>query len=152
MGWWNTSVLGGDQPLDTICELEDILGVDELYPLEDIDDLKRKRVQRNWDWEKVSDWLFGEKEEDGNYIVNFIDAQVTACVGIACGVEFTDYHKEFFSEMIDEDPWAKEDEERKQSMNELKEALLAYEDGVPTFVENKGCIESLIEKIETSKG
>ena len=151
MGWWSTSPLGGDQPLDTLCELEGVLGVSNLYPLEAISARKRKKVQKNWDWEEVSDWLFGEPEEDGSYIVEFIPAHVVVCVGLACGVEFTDYHKEFFTEMIDEDEWAKEDEERKRSMDALKEALLNYEEGIPTFVDNPGLIESLIEKVEASK-
>jgi hypothetical protein len=145
MGWWSTSPLGGDEPLDLLYELEEVLGVDELYPLEDIDDLKRKRVQRNWDWEAVANWLFGDKDEDGEYLVEFIPSHLVVCVGLACGVEFTDYHKEFFTEMIDEDEWAKESEERKRSMDALKVALLNYEDGVPTFVDNPGVLEVMME-------
>ena len=134
MGWWSKNALGGDEPLDVLdIFAEEVLGVDELYPFEDIDELKRKRVQRNWDWEEVAEWLFGKPDKDGEYFVEFIPAQVVLCVGMACGVEFTEYHKEFFTEMLDEDGWAKEDEERKRFMDELKEALLAYEDGVPTF-------------------
>ena len=144
MGWWSTSPLGGDEPLDLLYSLEEVIGVDELYPFEDIDDLKRKRIQRNWDWEKVTDWLFGEQDEDGEYFVEFMPAHLVACVGMACGVEFTDYHKEFFTEMADEDEWAREDEERKRSMDALKEALLNYEDGIPTFFRNPGVLEVMM--------
>lgn len=144
MGWWSTSPLGGDEPLDLLYDLEEVLGVKNLYPLEDISSRKRKKVQKNWDWAKVTDWLFGEQDEDGEYFVEFIPAHLVVCVGMACGVEFTEYHKEFFSEMIDEDGWAKEDEERKRSMDALKEALLNYEDGVPTFFRNPGVLKTMM--------
>lgn len=148
MGWWSTSPLGGDEPLDLLYDLEEVLGVKNLYPLEAISSRKRKKVQKNWDWEKVTDWLFGEPDNDGEYFVEFVSAHLVACVGMACGVEFTDYHKEFFTEMADKDEWSKESEERKRSMDTLKETLLNYEDGVPTFFRNPGVLEVMMTDMD----
>ena len=146
MGWWSTSVLGGDQPLDVLNEIERLLDVKDLYPLESISTRKRKKVQKNWDWKKVADWLCGKPNEKGMYHIDHIDVQVLVCVGLACGVKFSNFHKSEFSTIIDKDPWAKEDENRKQSMDALKEALLSYEEGVPTFVDNLGVIETIMAK------
>ena len=148
MGWWSTSPLGGDQPLDTLCEIERLLGVKDLYPLESISARKRKKVQKNWDWNKVANWLCGKPDGAGMYHINHIDVQVLVCVGLACGVEFTDFHKSEFATIIDEDPWAQEDEERKRSMDALKEALLNYEEGVPTFVDNPGVLETMMADMD----
>ena len=38
MGWWSEDILGGDGPLDTIAEIEDILEIEDLYPLDAVEE------------------------------------------------------------------------------------------------------------------
>lgn len=148
MGWWSTSPLGGDEPLDALSELEDLLKVNELYPLEAIDDVTRKKVKRNWKWSKIANWLCGKSDNNGMYHISPVNAQVVVCLGMACGIKFTDFHKSEFIKLIDEDPWGQQDKERKLSMDALKEALLNYENGVPTFIDNPGVLETMLSNID----
>lgn len=38
LGWWSTDVLGGDSSLDVLSDIELIIGVEDLYPLDAIAD------------------------------------------------------------------------------------------------------------------
>lgn len=149
MGWWSKTVLGGDTPLDILCEVEGVLDTQDLYPLEHLieadikrDNLKNKiesmgldeiitKCQKGW-----SCLSSGDDE--------IILYQVVASVILATGANLSDAEKEKLAEYSKRDYWASEDEERKFMIDSLVNAINTYENK-PLFEVTEGLFEQIFK-------
>lgn len=143
MGWWDTGVLG-DTPLDIICGIEVELGVEELYPIEDLAE-RPDRAQLVAAFEGTDLTELAKR-------VTFcgcdeIAAQAVAVVAMAVGATLGDF-AEHAKATARNDPWANGAEgegceERRAAMDALVAQIDAY-NGAPTAVPSPGLFEKFI--------
>jgi len=137
MGWWSEDILGGDGPLDELYAIEDRIGIDELYPLSAIDEIKRKRIVQAV--EDKTDLLIDYLSSDG-------DALVLAAVILSVGANLDHRIKDAAIKAVDsenplEDNWCNP-EARQRILKEFREILVSY-NGTPTQIEHTGLMEQM---------
>ena len=149
MGWWSDTVLGGDTPLDIVCDLEKTLGIEELYPVRGCwDDNKRDLLRKAFEakWPEVLKHLSDKEHWWSSGDNHSIAIQVVAVIAMAAGAEFPKGFKERALKAAEDDEWANEgDGGRRVRMVELKKAIEAYKPGTPAEVAEKGLMEKIYE-------
>jgi hypothetical protein len=148
MGWWGSGILEGDTPLDYLAEIEKILGVSDLYPLEGWDDKKRARVLIAV--EKLTDFDLG-KICAGRRYESEVFVQTLACVIMASGAPMSKVFRDAAVKAGSDDGWMKEEgseSSRGTSIRNFMGAIREYEDGKPTVIDSKGLFQSIGEFLE----
>ena len=141
MGWWSTTIMGGDSPLDyedafySICEVEKWPeGKRGMAPL------PKEAIES-----KLSLLIDNiNKEEEGWY--QQIGYQVLGVKMLKAGCEISEGLKAKIIQACNEDEWALEDEERKKHCQDLARKVKDHTN-VSTEVESKGLFEAFAEKI-----
>jgi len=138
MGWWSTNIMGGDAPLDFEDEFFHISDVEKFPKSGGIGTIPKEKVEKHLN-------EFVETIEKDDY-EPWIGMQVLAVTSIKVGANIP---KKIMKKMIkacDDDSWAKENSERKTSVENLKNALTKY-DGTPIVISSKGLFETFADKI-----
>jgi len=131
MGWWSTDILGGDRPLDYLYELGQKIGVEDLYTEKNIPGVKEKLEGLITSINNGT--LFDEEEYE-----YYIGYQVLAIKLLEYGVKIPVKTKNALIHYINEDVWAQEDEERKETID--------------NFVRSKGLFEVIGIKLGGKDG
>jgi hypothetical protein len=140
MGWWSTDVLGGDPPLDMLGVIEDQLGVSDLYPLAALSEAQRTELVAVLDPRTVDALVVELAGAAGD---NGIGLQVLAAVVMAAGAAMGETLREAALRAARDDEWASEDEERRESMDDLAKAAREYQDGEPVVLAHTGLFEKI---------
>ena len=141
MGWWGTGIMEGDSPLDEVGNLAAICKVEYSGPDDDAD---------GDGYSFTSDALNKHQNElmenaDQNKYDGYITYQVWAYLVMKHGAEMTRLMKNCFLSACEEDEWAQEDEERKESIDEFKEKIEQYSGTSVDPKQNKGLFEAWAE-------
>jgi len=119
MGWWSKDIMGGDSPLDLECVIYEALDVPFDTPLPNEVDLELllKKVKENDPY-----WIQGEE--------SYLLYQVLGVLMMKYGCPIPEHLKNEMIVAAKNDEWAKEDQERKEVMNNFINILEQY-DGKP---------------------
>lgn len=152
MGWWSTTVMGGDSPLDAEGDLYDIIFEGSKYQdgcermdAEDEGELTKEAISKAL-LERLPELL---ERVRGPALDLDIHRQVLGVMILKYGVPITDLTSEAIELAIDGakcDEWAHEDEERAAHMEAFILQLNEY-DGNLTEVKHEGLFEKLAEKL-----
>jgi hypothetical protein len=140
MGWWSTSIMGGDSPLDWEDEIYALSGVEKWQ--EDSDKMAKipkgkleanlpkiiKVIERESGWEKQ------------------IAYQVLGVMLMRSGCEIKETLKANIVSAAHLDDWAQEDTGRRKDCEDFANKIKAYI-GKPTEVKSKGLFEVFAEAI-----
>lgn len=143
MGWFGTDVFGGDTPMDELNTIEDVIGVENLYPVDAIEDK-----------DKVADGLMRHKAVLLQELNNkkgweqSIAIQVLAATFMAVGAPFPAGLRVRAINAAKNDEWGREDSERFADMNDFAVAVQNYDNKTPTVLNHEG----LFQKIAKSFG
>lgn len=150
MGWWSTTIMGGDTPLDFKSDFYDKAGVDQFSPLTPKDKEALSGLQDHFVGSGMDDLLntWGCGESNGEFYIDHksIGFQVLAVILMSVGTEIKPEMKALMLEWIPQDEWAKEDSERKGHIDKLLKTLNEYT-GEPTTVPEKGLFDVWRDKL-----
>ena len=140
MGWWSEDIFGGDAPLDEICKIEDILGIDDIYPLSLLSKSKKKLIAQAID--KKNDLLIEHISKEDSM------SHVLAAVIVSVGAKLDHrIKKAALAELEAEDPvsdgWSNP-EKRENVIEEFCGIIEAY-DGVPTTLTHHSLVDKMIK-------
>lgn len=149
MGWWGTDIMEGDTPLDLLGEFEDIvfgnLSEDEIDRLTDdqvLEMYKQQYPKLVWviRQQKMDSTLWWANEEE-----LLIATQVLGEFIVTNGFFMNEQDKDWFIQAGLDDPWAKENSERKTKMDAYVERIRSYVVGTPIDTTSRGLFESMSE-------
>lgn len=139
MGWWSTDILGGDPPLDALCEIEHIVGIEDLYPLDMWDDNQRAQLPA----------LINEhRSELLTYAASdTVAGQVVGVFLLAAGASLDDNERTIICDAARNDEWARENVDRAHAVTALGTAVENY-DGTPTVWHQAGLFETIADHLK----
>lgn len=150
MGWWSYDVLGGDTPLDALGDIADFCGLGYNDKVSNnkcyygYDFLKVKsRFENSQEMSKILDHIKQRTEGDSYYQEIYL--QVLGLVLMSTGVKIESKLKQEILSAIENDSWAKEEEERKKAMDSFYKTFREYKKGSPVVLNQKGLFESFSE-------
>jgi len=130
MGWWSCDPMGGDPPLDVLGKIENVTGVEDLYPLDQLEQSQVSALRAALN-EDVTTRLLVEFAGD-----DAIAPQVLALVVMAVGGEMGWELREAAVKSAAEDAWAQENSERRAEMDKLIATISQYQ-GQPLTVAHR---------------
>ena len=132
MGWWSTDIMGGDSPLDFEDEFYDIAGVNKFPESGGMTKLNKESVEKNFD-----KFVAVVKKCDYEPEVGW---QVLAVTAIGAGAKIPVVAMSKMKQACVNDSWAKENDDRKKSVESLLDVLNEY-NGTPIIITSKGLFE-----------
>ena len=145
MGWWGTGILSGDMPLDRIWVFEKYAGIDResedggIFHPSRISEALATRLKALIEKDDMA-WL---NVTDENEYEHPVTVQVGAVIALAVGAKLSVDYKDKAIEIIQQDEWAKEDEERRVSINLLCHELM-MSDGRKHIISSRGLMEMMV--------
>jgi len=140
MGWWSTDIMGGDTPLDFEDEIFDICKVEKFPDEGGRNELSKEDIEQNLG--EILAML--EKSND------YIGYQVLSVLMMKTGARIPESLFSLLEDSCHLDEWAKESDERKESVDGLLAALRAYDNQNPIIVRSRGLFEVMAEKLENN--
>jgi hypothetical protein len=140
MGWWSHDILGGDTPLDFKDEIFGICGVEE-FP----ESGKRNELTSEDISSKLGDII--SMIENTRFGETYIGYQVLSVLMMKTGTAIPESLFPMLEDACFMDEWAKESDERKESVYGLLAALRAYDNQTPITVRSRGLFEVMAEKL-----
>jgi hypothetical protein len=138
MGWWSTTIMGGDTPLDFEAVFYRLLGI-EMYPK---NSSKQKKIPKA-KLEKAQDKIVRKiksMEKDG--WDSEIGFQAMGVVMMEAGAKISDKNKKLILNAAKKDSWAKEDKGRRKHINSFVLALQSYDGTEPVIITSEGLFEA----------
>lgn len=127
MGWWSTTVMGGDTPMDYMCDLEEVGGKNPQKNIKKVI-AHAKKVAKSDD-------------ADSDYVG--IMRQVLGVFMIERGIKMSDDIREFILKGIESDDWATTDKERKAHMDAFYKQVKNFK-GKAATVPYEGLFEKML--------
>lgn len=146
MGWWATDILGGDTPLDYVCAIEDILGVEDLYPYSRLAG-RAGDLRARLDGGGLEQIFTSLISRVGDGWDRSVATQVTAGLVMAVGAQLPEPYKAAAVVAGQRDEWAAEDSERKASIDAYLAALAEYAPPAPTVLTTTGLFEKIAQHL-----
>lgn len=140
MGWWSTDIMGGDTPLDFKDEIFGICKVDEFPEVGKRNELTSDDMSSN-----LGDII--SMIEGARFGETYIGYQVLSVLMLQSGTAIPESLFPTLEDSCFMDEWAKESDERKESVDGLLAALRAYDNQTPIIVRSRGLFEVMAEKI-----
>jgi hypothetical protein len=154
MGWWSADIFGGDTPLDEVYELEQMIGVEDIYPIERWDDDVLEAVTQGLF--KCRDSLAHKMEkglaEGSSYGAVF--AQIVGAIWMATGLPMPDEIRAATLRGCDDDEWMREEgtlSERGRIITAFRETVEQYDGIQRVITKTKGLFERF-DELMTSPG
>lgn len=177
MGWFSTTIMGGDTPMDFISVISDVLkphvdwtvildqdDIDNdyynLYPLKQFRDneagresVKHAIIKLDADTPEsfiLSIPYLKELVNDSGYDSDYanIFLQVACSLYMACGAPIPEALKEKTLEVVPNDEWAQDDKERRARIKAFLHTLSEYDNETPRFEQSEGLFQKVFEKLE----
>lgn len=117
MGWWDDSIMGGDEPLDDYGDFMDIFGLSRAEKSG-----KEAAQTVNKGLPKVLEKIGGRKGVGG---------QVLGVIIMEAGAHMSRPVKKFILDCLDEDEWAQECADRKEKVKAFRKQVEAYDGSAP---------------------
>lgn len=133
MGWWSTTIMGGDTPLDYQGELTDIISGGYLTR-NDITAAQFENMDEVFVNGKIESLV---KSKDDKSIMY----QVLMVMAMRVGAKLSSKLKLLAISNIRNDEWQFEDSERKQAIDNLIQTLNQYDGSVRVDVKSEGLFE-----------
>lgn len=157
MGWWSNDVLGGDDPLDILCDFAEVISLQEsraegrigLYPIAAWDDGFRALVRERIEAKMTEIVAVAERHEKSEF-KSGLGYQVLAVVIMAAGAEFPDDLRKRARAAAMTDKWGDEDPARGAVMRNLLEMITRY-DGTPSAAAHKSLSEAADDDYDDSQ-
>lgn len=154
MGWWSTTIMGGDTPLDFKDTFEEMAGIEPSYSDTPTPDSEKKvLIESLTDTflnggmnDVLNRWGCGEPNSDYYRDKKSIGYQVLAVMYMEVGAEMGDELKGYMLDWIPQDEWAQEDEDRRGHIDNLIDALSKYSGSDPVQVKREGLLETLVKQ------
>lgn len=155
MGWWSTTIMGGDEPYDfasvfadDIFNLKEIDGEAEADQSETDQLIEYNRNQINQTLRKAVE--FTNDDECREYGDREIAGQVLGVLIMAYGAKMPDDVRQLILECAKNDEWAHDDEKREHQIFKFMEQIKAYpsEGGQCVYVDQEGLFD-VVEKAIT---
>lgn len=137
MGWWSTDIMGGDKPLDFEDSIYEICKVEKFPEEGGIAKIPSKTLMEHLT--EIMNMI--EKADD------VIGYQVLAVLIMNAGAPISEDTRRKIYEACDNDDWAKGDSDRRDSIINLKNAVMAYDGKTPIVITSKGLFEVMAEKL-----
>lgn len=139
MGWWSTSIMGGDTPLDFEDEFFGICKVEKFPEEGGMASLTKEDIANHLDemLEVVHKW---KSEQNIGY-------QVLAVTMLKAGAFISGDLRDFMMQACENDEWAQESDERKVATDGLFNALASYDNEHPIIIKSQGLFEVMIDKL-----
>lgn len=150
MGWWSTTIMGGDTPLDFKSEIFEVIDRDQFkdtgakvrVPLEKSQSLflngKIDDIMNRWGCGKPDETFYKEYKSIGFQVLTVL------MMGYGCKIQ--PELKALMREWILQDGWAKEDNERQGNIDDLIKKLDSY-NGSAIAVKSESLLQKWQEKI-----
>jgi hypothetical protein len=139
MGWWSTSIMGGDTPLDFEDDFFGICKVEKFPEGGGMATLTKEDFTNHLD--KMLECIHKYKGEEN------IGYQVLAVLMLKAGAFISGDLRDFMMQACENDEWAQENEERKVETDGLFNALASYDNEHPIIIKSKGLFEVMAEKL-----
>ena len=152
MGWWATTIMGGDTPLDFEDEFFELVGIKKSYednptPESDLPDLifkfnkiflnnKMIEIAKRWIGYKKGKYM----EDELNNMIS-IGYQVLAYIFMTNGVKLDNDLKVKMLKWIPKDNWELSNLEREKNIKELIEKLTKYDGSVKIVLSNQNLLD-----------
>lgn len=144
MGWWSTTIMSGDDPLDGEGWIMNEIGIKyefESGSYDSVQSKKRLEVEQENILAKI------DKEiENGYYESNFIYKQVLGVLLMRYGCSIKQNVKEQIIEAANSDTWSSGNLERKKHLDEFVNTLNEYE-GEPTEITSEGLFQKIAQHL-----
>jgi hypothetical protein len=142
MGWWSTTIMGGDTPLDFEGRIYEALGI-EMFGKRGYNEIPKKKFEdKQNDVVKAIEEL-GKKGWDVQ-----IGLQTLGVMMMKSGAKINRKNKPLIIDAAESDEWAKEDKERRKHVNNFVTALRSFTGKKKVLITNEG----LFEAFEKHKG
>jgi hypothetical protein len=134
MGWWGTNVMEGDTPMDSECDINDVIGDihaektngERFDPYEDGgEEIVQAVLKQEGSAERILASIIANTTEGDEY--RHISLQVLGEMIVCYGGLMPDSVRAAAIKGAEDDEWAACDEERKQSMNVYIERIRKYD-------------------------
>jgi hypothetical protein len=149
MGWWATDTFGGDMPLDIVGDIEEQLGIPELYPVDSWSRPTRHQVREAMTPARQEAMLHRYRGDIGDTPEHNLQwstvTQVLTCIVMASGAELSGELREAALQAAQQDIWAQEDQGRRGSVDIFASTVEDYKPGTPTTIPHKGLVQTLLE-------
>jgi hypothetical protein len=148
MGWWSTTIMGGDGPCDVICEFEDICGVEGVF--DSNAHISKTSIKTNLTKliEKVTKL---NKEYAKSYNEAGIPGQVLGVFIMSHGAYMSSKARKLILESIDADEW-EDSEERKFYIKKFRRQVVGYtNNGRPRKIAEEGLFEVFEKHLKAGK-
>lgn len=150
MGWWSTTIMGGDTPLDFKSEFYRVIKMDQFKD-------KGVRVKKAFEQAQtqfisgeidkiMNSWGCGKPDESFYKDYKSIGFQVLSVLMMENGCELNPELKQMMLEWIPQDSWTQEDDERKKNVDDLLNKVNNYNNKVTT-VKGEGLFEVLAKSL-----
>lgn len=153
MGWWSSTIMGGDTPLDFEGSINDVVGLGYKPKASEIikklTEGQTKFINGGID-DILNRWGCGKPDEEFYIDHKSIGFQVLAVMLMNEGIKINEELKALMLEWIPKDYWAGENEERKKHVDNLLENLNNYDPSNPVDIHSEGLLEQ-ISKLSKTK-
>lgn len=155
MGWWSTTIMGGDTPLDFKSEFYDVIKMDQFKDKgpkvkKAFEDAQKQFIDGEVD-NIMNRWGCGKPNEEFYIDHKSIGFQVLAVLMMENGCEIDPALKALMLEWIPKDAWAQEDNERKRRVNDLLKKVNGYK-GQHTTVIDEGLFDAFRKLMDSNNG
>lgn len=161
MGWWSATIMGGDRPLDIISDFEDIILKANKKELKKL--WKEQRLQEDFNDEDTTQFNnthldkalpelikhINTLENDEYYDDHAIGGEVLGVIIMEYQAKMSTKTRNLILKCCDEDEWAKNNPERKQYVDDLRQKITAYDGKESVFVEQEGLFDAITKKLDT---
>jgi hypothetical protein len=142
MGWWSTDIMGGDTPLDFEDEFYGICKVEKFPEGGRMAILTKEDLEENLG--EIVSFL-----EDNRWGEQNIGYQVLTVLMLKAGARIPESLFGAMEDACRTDEWASENEERREIVEGLHKALVAYDGSTPIVIKSRGLFEVMAEKLGT---
>jgi hypothetical protein len=156
MGWWSTTIMGGDTPLDFKDTFYGMAGIEPSYSdnptskeelpglVESLterfihdDGIRMKEILNKWGCGKPGSDYFNDHLSIGY--------QVLAVMYITSGAKLDESLKNLMLKWIPEDAWSNKDDERRGHITNLTESLKNYDGSEKISITSEGLFEVMLK-------
>jgi len=139
MGWWSTSIMGGDTPLDFEDEFFHACNVEKFPEEGGKAELSKEDIANHLN--EMLEYIH-KTGDDQN-----IGYQVLAVLMLKAGAFISGDLQDFMMQACENDEWSQESDERKLATDGLINALASYDNEHPIIIKSKGLFEVMFDKL-----
>jgi hypothetical protein len=148
MGWWSTTIMGGDTPMDWECIFYDTLKIKMFKPKNGgYNKIPKKKLEESQD--SLVRKINAMKKK--GWTSQDIGLQVLGVTMMEAGAKINNKNKVLILDAAKKDGWAKEDEERRHHIDNFVLALQSYDGTKSASTTKEGLFEVIGKSMSEGK-